>query len=184
MASRGCAQAPDGKLLDASEIQWYNDMDSDKPIPPFTQPGTNSGSSLHRHSSVSTIDHFFALLPQTSGSRQSACVPQPSIRSTDPNNAMIPDPAPLKRKGSSGLGAEAPSHRARKVIVDSSDDKPNETTKPNLSDPEPGVDVDGSGQDSGAEDAEEATAAYQYTKSLGDADREVRNSSPSHDLWD
>jgi hypothetical protein len=179
MASRGCAQGPDGELLDASEITWYNDADSDEPISSSKHPAANSGSSLHPRHSVTTIDHFFPPLQEISGSRRSARIPRPSTKSTDPDNAMVPVAAPLKRKGSAGIAANAPSRRARKIVVDSDDDC---TTEPNISDvedhSEPHDDVDGSGQNSCAEDTDEATVAYQHTKSLGDADREVGDSFP------
>ena len=36
MAPEGCAIGPDGELLDASEIVFFNDPDDDEPIAPAT----------------------------------------------------------------------------------------------------------------------------------------------------
>jgi len=40
MASEGCAIGPDGELLDASEIENFNDPDGDEPIAPATRSVT------------------------------------------------------------------------------------------------------------------------------------------------
>jgi hypothetical protein len=87
----------------------------------------------------------------------------------------------LKCKGSAGIAADAPSRRARKIVVDSDDDC---TTEPNISDVEDHSEPHDDGQNSCSEDTDEATAAYQHTKSLGDADREVGDSFPCHKCQD
>jgi len=46
MASEGCAIGPDGKLLDASEIDFFNDPNDDEPIAPATR-SVNAPTQLH-----------------------------------------------------------------------------------------------------------------------------------------
>ena len=58
MASQLCALAVDGALLDAAQIQWYNDPDDDNPLQAPAHPA-----------------------------RRSARVPRPAPKLVDPNNA-------------------------------------------------------------------------------------------------
>lgn len=41
----GCAVGPDGQLLDADKIQWYNDADDDIPISTASKPTTSALNS-------------------------------------------------------------------------------------------------------------------------------------------
>ena len=57
-----CALAADGTLLDAAQIQWYNDPDDDNPLQVPTQPEP---------------------------ARRSARIPRPAPKLVDPNNALL-----------------------------------------------------------------------------------------------
>lgn len=39
----GCAIGDDGKLLDPTDIQWFNDADDAYPLPPATSEVSRSG---------------------------------------------------------------------------------------------------------------------------------------------
>jgi hypothetical protein len=150
MDFRGCAEAPNGRLLDASAITWYNDVDDMEPIPPLSAAAT-AGSSAppSRQASATTLDRFFANVPpaqKTAGSCRSARIPRPSIRATDPDNAMA-----LKHKSSSGTGISLPRRRTWHVVSDSDSDEATEhedTEKATLSNP---ADADYGDNDGGHE---------------------------------
>ncbi|KAG1738530.1 hypothetical protein EDB19DRAFT_2025397 [Suillus lakei] len=68
---------PNGKLKDASEIVWYNDVDDEQPIP----SSSTIKSPLH--------PFFVGAAPPAAiiaGARHSTRVPQPSMRILDPDN--------------------------------------------------------------------------------------------------
>ncbi|KAF8868531.1 hypothetical protein BD779DRAFT_1415765, partial [Infundibulicybe gibba] len=78
----GCAVGPDGKLLDASEIQFFNDADDITPISgPATVPTPSTIPGVHpfftRGSSPARL---------VAGIRRTARIPRPSAKATDPNN--------------------------------------------------------------------------------------------------
>ncbi|KAF7372131.1 hypothetical protein MVEN_00072000 [Mycena venus] len=72
-----CAVGPDGQLLPASEIIFYNDPDDDHPLPPVKTSSTKA----------TNITEFFQR-------RSSSRISRPSARVSDPNNAE----SALKRK--------------------------------------------------------------------------------------
>ncbi|KAG1827660.1 hypothetical protein EV424DRAFT_1345339 [Suillus variegatus] len=49
-----CALGPDGKLKDASAIDWYNDPDDDTPFP--APPPPPASASVSRHSDEVEVD--------------------------------------------------------------------------------------------------------------------------------
>jgi len=61
MASEGCAIGPDGELLNASKIDFFNDPDDDEPIAPATR-SVNAPTQLHS-----------PLSPQTHARMPSTC---------------------------------------------------------------------------------------------------------------
>src|SRR5438046_2422363 len=90
-----CAHGPDGQLLDASQIQFFFDVDDDNPLPAVPLSGTNTPaqfSSLGQSSPASELDLSLpadplSLLMQNSGqkravlaagSRRSGCATEPS----------------------------------------------------------------------------------------------------------
>jgi hypothetical protein len=141
MASDSCALGPDGKLLDASQIKWYNDADNDEPMASATT------SSTTQHQAMTTLDTFITKAP---AARRSTHAPRPSTKAIDPDNVMN-----LKRKPSN-MATGKPS-RPRHTSPDREED---DETEPDPTDPED-------------DDPVKPDIAYEETKALGDADREV-----------
>jgi hypothetical protein len=90
MASDNCAVGPDGKLLDASQIVWFNDPDDDEPMAPAT---TSSMAQRQHQVSMTMLDSFVTKAPPAA--RRSTRAPRPSTKAIDPDNIMA-----LKRKPS------------------------------------------------------------------------------------
>jgi hypothetical protein len=154
MASDNCAVGSDGNLLDASQIPWFNDPDDDQPIAPTSSSAQRQASASR---TVTTLDSFVTKVPPAM--RRSTRAPRSSTKAIDPDNIMA-----LKRK-SSNTGAGKPSCRPRHASPDHEEDEATE--------PDP---TDADGED---DDPVDADAAYEETKALGDADREVSAHSSS-----
>ena len=158
MASDNCAVGSDGKLLDASQIVWFNDPDDDEPMAPATT--SSMAQAAQRQASTSrtatTLDSFISKVPPAT--RRSTRAPRPSTKAIDPDNIMA-----HKRKASN-TAAGKPSCRPRHP---SPDDEEDEATEP---DPTDSVD----------DDLVDPDAAYKETKALGDADRKVSAHKPSY----
>jgi hypothetical protein len=153
MESPDCAVGSDGKLLDASQITWYNDPDDDEPMAPTTAATT---TAVQRNLSATTLDSFLSKAPAAENmaeSRRSTRAIRPSMKVVDPDNAMA-----LKRKPSRSTTAK-PARRLRQVspspdLTDSNDEPvPTDNEEDNI--------------------PTEPDDAYEQTKALGDADREV-----------
>ena len=158
MASDNCAVGSDGNLLDTSQILWFNNPDNDQPIAPTSLSAQCQASASQ---TVTTLDSFVTKVPPAA--RRSTCAPHPSTKAIDPDNIMA-----LKRK-SSNTGAGKPSSRPRHASLDHEED---EATEPDPMD----------GEDDNLVDPD---AAYEETKALGDADREVSvHTSPVMFLFD
>ena len=191
----GCAVGPDGKLLDANDIVWFEDAESSEPINDTTAPSSSTTAS------TSTAIHPFfhggpapAPAAVASGARRSGRAIRPSIRITDPDNAAastyinahkpkgpltIPDNAEAssstavhKRKASHTMAAGRRINRkvADKGLSDGSE----------VSDYEPDIaELPATSSDNGAGDTEpepdedDDDIGYASTKAMGDADREV-----------
>jgi hypothetical protein len=154
-SSDQCAVGPDGNLLPASGIVWYNDPADVTPLPPA--PSSPKGTQ---------IDDFF---PRRTSTR----VPRPSARAADPNNTEA-----VKRKASRDLNDRCSKARARTSSESTEstpelDDDGDEI--PDLKDASDSEDDDDAveGGEDGEDDEADVEAAYQATKELGDADREV-----------
>jgi hypothetical protein len=168
-----CAIGPDGKLLDAKDIQWYEDVDSLEPINQAATP-----SSMTTASSSATIHPIFRGGPAPAvvvvGARRSGRAVCPSNRITDPDNAeTLSSNTMHKRKASSGTAA---SHRVnRKVTANSDDEGSTDSNESDDYEPDvaehPATTSDGEGGDT--EPDEDFDLAYASTKAMGDADREV-----------
>jgi hypothetical protein len=154
MDSRGCAQGPNGELLDTSEIEWFHDPDSTTPLSLLS--GDDSGPPSGSTNSIKTIDQFFGHEPaqNVGGARRSTRKVCPSARTTDPDNAMAM--AGSRRKCDTSVDPSR-HHCTRKIVPDSD---------------EVNADNGDTEDEHGTEDIQE-DSGYQYTKSLGDADREV-----------
>ena len=149
MASDNCAIGPDGKLLDASKITWFNDPDDAEPM----APASSTSSAVQRQPSVNTLDAFVTRDPPPAA-RRSARAPRPSTKVIDPDNIMA-----IKCKSSNTV-ADNPAWRLRQASPELEDD--NSVTEPDPT----GTDT----EDDGSVDPDHA---YEDTKALGDADRAV-----------
>jgi hypothetical protein len=163
-----CAVGPDGKLLDAKDIDWYEDADASEPINQATTPSVTTTSSS------AAIHPFFrgVLAPAVvvAGARRSGRATRPSNRITDPDNAEALSSATThKRKASSGMAASRRINR--KVAVDDE----GSTDSGEIDDYEPDIAKHpATTSDDEAGDTEPDDLAYASTKAMGDADREVR----------
>ena len=154
-SSDQCAVGTDGKLLDESEIIWYNDAEDSVPIAPAASQVLPSTTSVPK---ATTLHAFFngASTPGpavfVAGARRSSHVSKPSKRILDVNNA---EPQ-----------AES-SKRARithkKPVQSESED---EASIAQASDVGGDTDVE-------MEDSLTAKDAYTSTKAMGDQDRKV-----------
>ena len=153
MSPEGCAIGPDGKLLDASEIDWVNDPDDDEPMPMASMVTT---SSMVQRS----LDSFVTKPPVP---RRSTRAARPSTKVIDPDNAMT-----IKRK-TSDAPAPNPSRRPRHVSPELEEDAATdaETSEPDFSH---GADTE---VDDPVSQGEEYEETYEEIKALGDADRKV-----------
>ena len=170
MASRGCAEGSDGELLEASEITWYHDPDDTEPIPPTPASAISSSPS---QLSASTLDAFFTNVPsaqKVAGSRRSTRIPRPSVRVTDPENAMVRVGSSRKRSASAG---PPPRRRICKFVPESDEEEPTMDDGTENEDDDVNEVPDGGIEGNNSQDADEETE-YAYTKSLGDADHEAR----------
>ena len=163
-----CAVGPDGKLLDAKDIEWYEDADSSEPINQATTPSVTTANSS------AAIHPFFHGGPApavvVAGARRSGRVTRPSNRITDPDNAEALSSATTHKCKASG-GMAAGRRINRKVAVDDE----GSTDGGEINDYEP--DIAGNPvmtSDDEAGDTEPDNLAYASTKAMGDADREVR----------
>lgn len=151
-----CALAADGSLLDASHIVFYNDPDDPLPLS-LVAPNV-------------PIHPFFAGAPAPgmiiAGSRRSTRATRPSTRLMDPDNTETYN---LTRKRSATLttSTEAAERSARRARVADSEDEVNDDDDD---------DGDRGSENTREEDTdgdEQIEEAYQFTKAMGDADREV-----------
>jgi hypothetical protein len=151
MAPGGCAVGPDGKLLDASEIDWFRDRDDVEPMVP-----ANTSSTVQ-----TSLDAFLTEAPAPSA-RRSNRVPQPSAKAIDPNNAMA-----TKRK-LSGAQTPNPSRRLRQASPEHEDNRP---TEPDATEP---------GSSDGADTEEDVLVdSDKETEALEDTDHKVCVHFPS-----
>jgi hypothetical protein len=165
-----CAVGLDDNLLDAKDIEWYEDVDSSEPINKATTP-----SSITTTNSFTTIHPFFhggpAPASVVAGAHHFGCMTCPSNTITDPDNAEASSSATMhKRKASSSIGAARCINR--KVAVN---DK-GSTDGSKINDYEPDVaehPATASDNEADTKPEEDTDLAYASTKAMGDADREV-----------
>ena len=165
-----CAVGPDGKLLNAKDIKWCEDVDSSEPINKATTP-----SSITTTNSSTAIHPFFSGGPAPAVVVAGACcsrrTTRPSNRITNPDNAKASSLATThKRKASSSMRAGC--HINRKVAVNdegSTDGSEIDDYKPDIAE-HPATASD---NEADTEPEEDTNLAYASTKAMGDADREV-----------
>ena len=101
----GCTVGPDGKLLDAKDIRWFEDADSSEPI----NHATTTTSITTTPDSFTTIHPFFhdgpAPTAEVIAAQCSGCATCPSLRITDPDNTEGAYASRHKRKASQGIAA-------------------------------------------------------------------------------
>jgi len=149
-----CLMARSGdKLLDASQICWFNDPDDDEPM---ASASTSSTTQRPMAQVVTTLDSFITNVPPAA--QRSTRAPHPSTKAIDPNNVMN-----LKHKPSSSATRKpchphltSPLHKEDDAIASEPD--PTDTEDNNPINPD---------------------IAYEETKALGDADHKVSLSSVS-----
>jgi len=151
MAPNGCAVGPDGKLLDPSQIVWYNDADDDEPMAQATTPSTVQPQP---QLSATTLDSFVTKVPPPA--RRSTRAARPSTKAIDPDNTMA-----IKRK-SSNAPSPNPSCRLRQASPEHNED---EASEPDATVPDP--------PNTEEDDPVDPGDVYEVTKALGDADRQV-----------
>ncbi|KAG2116642.1 uncharacterized protein F5147DRAFT_758226 [Suillus discolor] len=137
---------PDGSLKDASEMEWYNDIDDDSPMLPLapapTPAPTHNGN----------LNSFIRCLGR-------AIKPMEKIRETANN-------VPAKRSALGPPPQRAPAPKRAFSRTSSKEDEDAEEEAPLLED----------FTDDEDENEHEHDEAYQKTKKLGDQDREDRKS--------
>ncbi|KAJ7729562.1 hypothetical protein B0H16DRAFT_1893824 [Mycena metata] len=164
-----CALGPDGKLLDAKDIVFFNDPDDLHPLPKNPKPVLVPTS----------IKKFFG---SADGPRRSSRVSVPSARTTDPNNAES-----LKRKADTTLTSHRPSQRTRHATETDNDDS-GVDTEPEDNDVDM-VDISSSSSVAGdpeeedeeeeeQEEGEDIITAYLQTRAFGEADIEAMKRRP------
>lgn len=170
-----CAIAPDGSLMDAADIHWYNDADDAAPIP-------SALTSTSASSSAQSLDDFFSSHPpakKVSGARQSSRVRKPSKHTTDPDNAEAGDVLEDVRSGQKRKtgGTAGMSRRVSHKVIQSDSNDDTASDDGNKSDL---TDVDTNSN----EDPNEArtTENYENMKALGDKDHEVTTFFPMNKL--
>jgi hypothetical protein len=167
MSSPGCAQGPDGKLLDASEITWYFDADDDEPLQSLQSQSKLPVSSTPQPAGLS-------------GHRRSGRVTHPSVRACDPNNTVNTTTAHKRLRSND----DAPSRVTKRPIPALSSDASIQLTTSFVElSAEIGGDVEkttadgeqtGTDADHGADTTEpEDLDDYATTKRMGDADHQV-----------
>jgi hypothetical protein len=166
----GCAIGPDGQLLDASQITFYNDVDDDVPI---SGPGSIVTPAVARPGSPTA---------KIAGSRRPHRVVRPSTKARDPNNTE----SSIKRKSDNEptaprvLRKRKTSHAKFRTIDndDSNSDYDGDEYSPSVN-PEVSADdnhyEDSNSGHAGDTDIEndDSESAYASTRAMGDADRAV-----------
>lgn len=175
MSDLGCAVDTTGKLLDASEIVFYNDPDDETPI---SGPGAPPKLSIHPF-----FSHGAPPARIIAGARHSSHASRPSARLVDPDNAESSTSG--KHKVDSSMGDRCVSRNkegtksANQLNASGdgdSDDSDEEDLLPlvdveDFDDEDDAEDDDAPGTEVGDDD--EFEAAYLETQAMTIADREV-----------
>ncbi|CAK5277162.1 unnamed protein product [Mycena citricolor] len=180
MADEQCAVGPDGQLLPADQITFYNDVDDSEPLLP-SKPVAHSASVRGRPRTIA--DHFYAPC------RTSSCTRNASVRAVDPNNVAGKSgkrkasgnvPCAASKSSCSSLHAPSASSCAASRLSRASSPDPTDqdTNMPDLVDASNIEDGEG---DEGDKEEAEFQAAYEDAKAASDADR-LAKKIPKSDL--
>lgn len=178
----GCAVGQDGKLLEATEIEWFNDPDDAIPL---SKPLTAASSHSSMQSMApATLDSFFSRsgspAVKIAGARRSQRVPRPSAKAAESSNRPG-----LKRKATDNQNQRSTTRRRVTSSGSDTSDKDTELDQDieaNDDAMDEDVDDDGVVDDASQDVVEEkgpdeedndAEDAYQTTKAMGDLDRQV-----------
>jgi hypothetical protein len=181
MSESNCAVGSDGKLKDATDIDWYNDPDDNDPIAP-----SGPSSTLQASSSASQIkpapDTFSVLLAKgnkpaaiTAGSHRSTHAPKPSAKVREAKESSKKRSTADDTDIDTDTEAPAKKYRqsTRSVILDSDEEAP---VQHHLSRRATVDEADIEGNDevmAEVDEDEDVDMAYAHTKGLGDEDRAV-----------
>jgi len=167
----GCAVAPDGSLLDASEIEFFNDVDDDVPIshpaPQCRLAAAASTSSIA--STVNTLDSFFSSrspAAKVAGVCRTACASSPSAWIIDPDNALTAKAGQKCKANGPGTGHRVAWKHCVNWDTDNGEPDEVEAKATNSSDEDAS-----DGEDE--ENVAAAQASYDELKAMGDNDRQV-----------
>jgi len=174
MSDSACALRPDGSLKDASEIEFFNDVDDDVPMTTATSTLASNSCLLASSFSQAKLDSFVSrVAPVTvvAGSRRSGRALKPTEKVQESAAQSIP----AKRMAPSDISSAPVRRRVSLADVTDADD---------LFEGEDGED----GEDEELPDLldvsndedDEAEVAYERTKAFGDADRDVILSLHAH----
>ena len=173
-----CTIVPDGSLMDAADIHWYNDADDAAPIPSASHTLTSTSASF----SARSLDNFFSSRPpakKVSGACQSSRVCKPLKHTIDPNNAEVGDVLEDVRSGQKHKtgGTAGMSYQVSCKVIQSNSDDDTASDNGNKLDL---TDVDTNSN----EDLNEArtTENYENIKVLNDKDCEVTTFFPTNEL--
>ena len=168
-----CAVGPDGKLLDAKDIEWYEDVDSSELINKATTP-----SSITTTNSSTAIHPFFSGGPApavvVAGAHRSGHATCPSNRITDPDNAKASSLATTHKCKASSSMRTGRRINCKVAVNDegSTDGSEIDDYEPDVAE-HPATASDNEADEADTEPEEDTNLAYASTKAMGDADREV-----------
>ncbi|KAJ6626280.1 hypothetical protein B0H10DRAFT_2211472 [Mycena sp. CBHHK59/15] len=154
-----CAQNPDGSIRNASEIQFFNDVDDQHPIS-GPLPARTFSSGIHAFFTVAARP-----VGKVAGSRRSSRTSRPraSARVTDPNNAEGSTSSGKRKLTSPAPGSRKAPRISKAVAAQSSDDESDADS--DVAPPEDGTEAD----DTDSQDLMDVDE-YNSIKAMGDAD--------------
>ncbi|KAJ7817973.1 hypothetical protein B0H14DRAFT_3474161 [Mycena olivaceomarginata] len=154
----GCAQDANGELLDASRIQWYNDVDDEHPI----QDASSSSAST----SAIPPSYFLRCSPSCQSRGLSTFLSSPSLLS----HFETVGSSGKRRADDTSPGPRKPRKKAQVIVSESSD---SESDGAEASEPVADVDAETEGEHTDAASAMDIDRdEYQKFKAMGDADHE------------
>jgi hypothetical protein len=159
----GCAQNPDGSLRDASEIEFFNDVDDTVPI---SGPSPSASRPVHPlFTKVRPFERVAGVRRFSPHPRRSSRTSRPSARAKDPNNAEATTTTTRKRKADDISTTSRKALRKQPTAESSDDDSEGESADDAMTAGDTEAE-DTEGQD--AMDLEE----YESFKSMGDTDHQ------------
>ncbi|KAJ7829842.1 hypothetical protein B0H13DRAFT_2213484 [Mycena leptocephala] len=160
----GCAQNPDGSLRDASEIEFFNDVDDTVPI---SGPSPSASRPVHPlFTKVRPFERVAGVRRSSPHPRRSSRTSRPSARAKDPNNAEAMAITTTRKRKADDISTTSRKAPRKQPTAESSDD---DSEGESADDAMTGGDTeaeDTEGQD--AMDLEE----YESFKSMGDTDHQ------------